>query len=376
MDDQSAFFDEAVQAKGVGRRLVHETIRGSAKLLFAVVPGVVQKKVDSLITSAPLVRPAPKIIGGVTNDHRFNACAFKYNDAYVIAVNWGTLIVLGDLAHRLMCIPEVFPWIGNPSSMALNGVFPPIKCDSAADVQAFLNARLLFVPRDVRRQQSAEMLAAHLLGFLVWHELRHMAAGHIDYLESEYGVSSLREFEAHGPLAEQAMVLQAMETDADEFATRLNMGEMLTLAETREQRADWVRWLLRDELDAVEVASVCAYLMFRVLDSPLGRVEDWTDLDHPPDIFRQLSVIKTATHVLAREQYADVGSRTWNDSQWKQRFFNITEKVFAARFGGTFCFTNWHRAVGPDGDAHRKKIDSCWNALLPSLSQFSYMKLV
>ena len=376
MDDQSEFFDEALQAKGVGRRLVHDAVTGPAKVLFDMVPQVVQKQLDALNKSAPLVRPAPKIIGGVNNDHRFNAYAFKYQDVYIIAVNWGTLIAMGDLMCNLLCIPEVFPWIGNSSTLPSTGVFPPIKCNSTSDISAFLDARLLIMPADTHRQIAAQLMTYYILDLLIWHEFRHITAGHVDCFESEYGLSSLREFGAERLTAEQAMVRQAMETDADEFATRFSMLHMLGIANTTNQLGESVRWLLSDELHTVEVASVCAYLFFRILDSPLGRVEDWDYLDHPPNVFRQFSVIVVATHVLADEQFADVWSRSWKDPQWRLHFFTITEKVFAARFGGTFSLTDWSTVLGSEGQAHRERIAKCWNALLPTLSRFSYIKLM
>jgi hypothetical protein len=108
-------FDEGLRALNLGSRYRVDA-SGAFGPLFATVEPAAREMRDQLIKEVGASKRIPEIFSGVNDDSAFNAVAAPLpGGRYIIAVNYGALILVHDIVHRLFCLPEFFPWVGDPS---------------------------------------------------------------------------------------------------------------------------------------------------------------------------------------------------------------------------------------------------------------------
>ncbi len=154
-------FDAAMRSAGLGRRY-HGDIAWLNNLAM-IVPECVDGILDILRKEArnadTNVRDIPDVLSGVSDGRTFNAMAFEHRGQYVVSLNYGVLILVQDLAHRLLCLPEVFPWIGNPSLEDARRQFHPTSSDAMEYMRAFIAEPKLVIPYDPVRRDAANILS-------------------------------------------------------------------------------------------------------------------------------------------------------------------------------------------------------------------------
>src|ERR1019366_3747963 len=108
-------FDEGLRKLKLGRQFNPDDPKAFGGLFSLVEPhaDVLRDRLAEALGPSKFI---PEILTGVNDDSTFNAVAVRLcATQYIIAVNYGTLILIHDLTHRLFCLPEFFPWVGDPS---------------------------------------------------------------------------------------------------------------------------------------------------------------------------------------------------------------------------------------------------------------------
>ena len=150
-------FDQALRGANIGRRFQTDDKRLSD--LALLVPGCVDGILESLRDAEPPsgvgTRGIPNVLSGVNESPAFNAFAIEHHGQYVLAVNYGVLILVQDLVYRLFCLPEVFPWVGNPTMEDPNRPFHPTSSDAMEYMRTFIAEPRQVVPKDLIRRDAA-----------------------------------------------------------------------------------------------------------------------------------------------------------------------------------------------------------------------------
>src|ERR1700689_4752301 len=97
-------FDEGLRTLNRGSRY---RVAASAPFgsLFATVEPVAREMRDQLVNEVGASKRVPEIFSGVNDVSSFNAFAASLPGGhYIIAVNYGALILVHDLVHRLFCL--------------------------------------------------------------------------------------------------------------------------------------------------------------------------------------------------------------------------------------------------------------------------------
>src|SRR6185295_4662619 len=141
-------FDAALRSAGLGRRYQGDIawLNNLAMTVPECVDGILEDLRKEARNGDTAVRDIPDVLSGVSDGKTFNAVAFEHGGQYVVALNYGVLILVEDLAHRLFCLPEEFPWIGNPSREDARRQFHPTSSDAMEYVRAFIAEPKLVIP--------------------------------------------------------------------------------------------------------------------------------------------------------------------------------------------------------------------------------------
>jgi hypothetical protein len=145
----------------------------------------------------------------------------------VIAVNFGTLLVLMSVFTRLLASPRVYPEVGN---IELEILQPPFLLER--------NETGLFVkehstPRCPVRRVFASMLSSQALLFLLFHEFSHLVNGHLSAVDIRKEVQLRRSNSRN-------IIDHTLEMDADAGAVTSSFNELIHgfFAETATIRED------------------------------------------------------------------------------------------------------------------------------------------
>jgi hypothetical protein len=125
-------------------------------------------------------------------DGRVNAYVFKHEGEYFIAVNTGTVVMLGLIFSRMLADQKLFLHIGDPASESPE---QPLLQRLIPDAEEMYQSGDLVVckPKTEARLYYQNHVRAHALRFLVGHEIAHITLGHVDYLEAVYGTTIFSE---------------------------------------------------------------------------------------------------------------------------------------------------------------------------------------
>jgi hypothetical protein len=269
-------FDEGLRAHNLGNRYSVST-SSSFGWLFALVEPLAQEMRDQVIREVGPSQRVPEILAGVNEDSAFNAIAAPSpNGGYIIAVNYGALILVHDLVHRLFCLQEFFPWVGDPSKEDRNRQFHPTCNDALVYMRKVIANPRGAKPRDRRREQAAVVLIPLAVTFLVAHEFRHIIGGHLDWLKTHCGKASISEILGIEGVPHDGLALQALEMDADGFAMYYTLMRALQIANCPEDDVrPSFRGIITTPLQALQAALACALVMIGTFFRPPGPPEEW-----------------------------------------------------------------------------------------------------
>jgi hypothetical protein len=369
MSAEPDLFDEALQASGLGRRYILSGERSKfPDNIFAVVEPLVTDMRDRLVSGGMYV---PEILGGVSDDSSFNAFAFAHDGRYVISVNYGALILLTDLVHRLFCLPEAFSWVGDPRAEDASRAFHPLSNDAQSYMRRFIADPRPVIPKNLPRRRAAVFLLPLAIEFIIAHELRHIVGGHLDWLKKHSGGFCISEAER---LVEPAtgMAYQPLEQDADEVAMYHTLARTLALAE-RPQDEVPIHWrgVIVTPEHALEVALLCGIIMVGTFLGQWGMPEKWPYYTHPPPGVRHGMNIVAANKALPKLGREDLRLTTTANLAWLARFSNFALVRIWNRIGNPDRRDEMLMSFGPPGQHHLAEVMKAWNNIQPEVAKFA-----
>jgi hypothetical protein len=316
-------FDEVLRSAGVGRRYEGDIawLNELATTVPVCVDGVLEKLRKEAQDDETYVRDIPDVLSGVSDDKTFNAMAFEHCGQYVIAVNYGVLILVHDLVNRLLCLPEIFPWIGNPSLEDARREFHPTNSDAMEYMRAFIAEPKRVIPKDPVRRDAAKLLFVAAIEFIVSHELWHILGGHVRWDASCMGERSLAEVGNNRRLP-NGIAYQALEMDADAFAVWVSLLRSLALAAAPHDVGNFSR-VITNQVQAVETTIICALVMVGAFLGGKSTPAEWAELSCPPAGVRHGMNIAAADRALRRLGEHEVRARTTGNMAWVTGFSKL-----------------------------------------------------
>lgn len=313
------------------------------------------------------LREPPEIIFDYVDDSRLGACAFRHNSHGIIAVNLGTLILIQDLFLRFMSHPNVLPEIGDATQeIVAHQVFPVY--DDAKQLIAQLAAQDLtlasFHPHDKERFGLAGLLINISENFLIAHEYRHIQAGHVDYRPKK----PLQELVGLADSDSEGLMLQALEMDADMYASKQVLRSIIRAAERPNEREESLLPAQRDAKAAVFNALFAIYSLFRVFGTGDVNRDKWNRLTHPPLRVRQTLVGAAVFEALSDWNRDDLHSTV------ADAFKNVVAECEGAfeRITGEGCrLDSLREAMSAEGAEHVDRIMTSWREMEEELSKHS-----
>jgi hypothetical protein len=174
----------------------------------------------------------------VVDDLSLNALAFIYEGHEFVGINAGVGISIPLIYFSMLSQPWSFATIGNASSEEQQ----PISIDkllfasgkaSAIGAATNLNS-YVSSPQDPVRFHYGATLGMRAWHFLLFHEIGHIARGHLPYLHErgfmpEVSSQTLKLMEFDGGVSNQTRkVLRVLESDADSIAARIQVEGLLS----------------------------------------------------------------------------------------------------------------------------------------------------
>jgi hypothetical protein len=215
------------------------------------------------------------------DDSRLNAYAVKKDNEYEIGIYRGAIEHLFGTFYCLLSSKEFLSKFGDSSkeNLSLNVLQPlPIRKSDSDAWEDFP------CPIDDTRQKLALFLATNALQFLVFHEVGHILAGHLELRHLLQNDAEL--FEVGGTHSRRSVLSQACECDADIFAT-----DVTNYIETHDTMSNHVHEMFgsRDRTPAqtsIILHMVAWGILFRILN---GRMLEENDIilgTHPHPAIR------------------------------------------------------------------------------------------
>lgn len=147
----------------------------------------------------------------------FNASAYGDDASYRIDIAHSIPLLILVLFSKIFEDAEVFPWIAADGAIVADFATPFVTDLKAYDFRESWTIRL-----SEPRAFAAQMMADMTTSFVLFHEIGHVASGHVDALAHHEGRNALLEFESYAVrLPETIERRQAWEADADAFACTL-----------------------------------------------------------------------------------------------------------------------------------------------------------
>jgi hypothetical protein len=160
-----------------------------------------------------------------------NAVAGRRKQSYLICAYRPLIACIQTLSAALWAHPEVFPWIGDVSSLSVrvkaDAPDPPgfefLKYPESKVVNNFITSETRFDLRSIKGSGEARIngfweTSRKGLQFLWGHEMAHVLYGHLDFASRYFGVRELFEAPDSSPLAMPSELSQFLEYVADKDA--------------------------------------------------------------------------------------------------------------------------------------------------------------
>jgi hypothetical protein len=371
-------FDEALRAKNIGHRFQCKRpgwwLDELALGLPGIVDGILRPMRDERLARGDDASTIPDVLSGISDSPDFNAFAFEHEGQYVLAVNYGALILVEDLVKRLFCLPEVFPWVGNPKAEDPNRLFHPTSNGDAMEyMRRFIAEPRRADPRDPPRRMAAMLFLVAAVEFIVSHELWHILGGHVRWYQERTAGLTLAEIrDPNRP--DDGIDYQALEMHADGFAVWVSLLRTLGMARTEGSPPDLPR-VVTNPVQAVEATLICALLMVGTFLGRFSPPLDWPKLTHPPPGIRHVMNVAAAARSLRHMGEHDVGAATTDNKAWVMSFGNFVLQHISMRIGNPNWYEVLRLSFGPTGIEHMEKVRERLVQLRPELDGFAHIQL-
>jgi hypothetical protein len=300
-----------------------------------------------------------------------NAAAFSVSGKYFIGVTWGALAALHMLFFRMLAHPGVLVDIGNSAAEDANVPLIPLL---GSDVRLPLEAGYTAIwPRDPIRMQYARLLWNTAFGFLVGHEVAHIANGHVDWRGKNQGTPFIAELGWTGSIAEDRLDRQVIEWDADSLAATHAAHSFRRSFEKSRETPPVLELVFQDEADTFFSLFFAISGLFRLFGDTPFTGADLGQVSYPPERLRQFMVFLTI--------------RYYVETRWDPALVESIEKAminagvhaelaFQAITGKSHAIQGMLDAGSPEAMEHLRRLESHWQAKMRAeLLPFAYAKL-
>jgi hypothetical protein len=289
-----------------------------------------------------LIKTEPRIIFGINDSPLLNAYAFKYDGFYIISFNVGSIAILADFFLRFLSNPTVLLNVGQSNREVDRGQNLPVQTD--ANVRLFRregqSVRVDFCfPLDEERMMFALALSFLSLDFLVAHEIRHILAGHVDYLESVAGLTHIAEAGSFGSNRERLMIRQAIEMDADSFGACVTVQFALLGHEQQDAIESVFLPVVADLRSALNYACISIDMLFKIfsITIPQHGPSYWWMATHPPAHARRSIALGAASEFVRRRGWEHL-YREFAEGHLFAEVFTLSEHLLQACFGHALAY--------------------------------------
>lgn len=365
--DDADLFDEYGRLSRMGRRFNGAGLRTE---VTDVYDRYIRRARAAIASASQNLPKLPVVYADFVVNPAFNARAFKHKDRYFIAFSHGLPLILARVIYRMLADRRLFPQVGDPK--AESGSLPLFaQLEPDATKLSASNAGAV-IPKNAQRRQYAIRLCDIVFDFLAAHEITHIAHGHVDYREAEYGIPSVSETDWLANTRAGNLESQAMEFDADSAAARVLVNTVKAMVSNRDQMVPEVSELYQDPARAMFNLAVAVCIMFRLFgDSRMSGV-DLSAKRHPPVRWRQMMILNMMGN------YVD---QSWDSSLTGAveaaltRAIADVEEAFELITGSAQQVHGLHDAWGADGWTYATTVTDCWNnTLRPKVAKYAYIE--
>ncbi len=200
----------------------------------------------------------PPVYLDYVNNGLLNAAAAEKGGQAFVGINWGTVVILGDLFCRMLAHPEVLKRIGNPAAEVLDEACLYGITYDGNDLQkrrwgeAGPTGKQVWAatPKDPLRLHCSELLRLLALDYIFVHELAHIGYGHTAYLAGKK-CPLLLELNSPNQSADLQLTRQSLEMNADAFAISLSLNVFLGNRAHLMKKVPGIEPLVQEEKTAV-----------------------------------------------------------------------------------------------------------------------------
>ena len=297
MDVKERRLDELLKDFRLGGRFPHES--GPRSLALGTYLQKAKRFVADLAADTRRLRDLPELVVGMAASKDINAIAIRdIDNTYYIGICQGVFDGLIDIFLRLLSRPEVFTWL--------------------VDVPG-ADAR---IPSGLTRRQAAAIwMASTAADFLMYHEIRHVIGGHLDYRPRVDNASFIMEATSSGGRPEVNLVLQAFEHESDTFAAVALLGCFFSREPLSSLNLPFLDGYDDNDKPRMVLNLVIGAILglLRLFGGTLKDYDQWDQDNHPPAEVRRVSIAG----------YAAMHMRDWGQTALANNRDAIKDSVMA-----------------------------------------------
>lgn len=301
----------------------------------------------------------------ITNNDNFrisiSGLPSKQKKIYRINYDISVFRMLYDTIYVTLSNTNFFPGIGKSSSTF---AIPTIEVPSWGLLDAAIanNDPIFF---DEERKELHEFIYTLCLHFIVRHEIRHIANGHIDYLVNRTSSEFVEGF-ANGLTAIDS---QTIEMDVDSCVAVGFLNGFLNIP----SQLNHIPSKLRDTESIFESFLFALKIIFYCLPSKkVSSLQEAETLSHPNSTLRYFYSFTAGLSYLQENNpdLFDLFGRTYQRS-WS--FFEILSEQKVINTDKFWDDYNW--SMSDEGQNHAHRIWDNWNQWIPKLEPYATLKL-
>ena len=374
MQSDSELFDEAVNSVGLGSRLP-DGARLRLIPTFSEYKAFAEQRIEGFRSGGKTLKPFPRVLVDYMDSLEVGAWAFPYKSIYVIALNYGTVLILHSLSNRLLCSREVLPEIGNVASETDNLPVFPLTSDFKEFSACMLSLGLSpedIIPKDPDRKTIADFIAFISIYFLLGHEFRHIQAGHVDYGKNRFNLNYISETPLPSPNLDVNMKRQAMEWDADKFSAQAIVAGIWINRSIVLRYPESLNPVFANHKLTFLLCLIAFTLLFRLFDDDKPQPPEWKSCTHPPSRNRRIMLITDASILMGV-----MGQHILNESEVNYvvaQSATIIDLLLPV-VGFSAFDRDYSMLVTKEGLRHWQEIVTTWGAIYSDLQKHSYTQL-
>jgi hypothetical protein len=364
MKNDETIFDAWIRSEGWGERLDFTRLPPERLVLHAAYLDRTQAARASAASNHSTV---PAVYANFVRNPQFNAVAFKSEGRYFIAYCDGVPAILRIVIDRILADRRLFQHVGDLSLESPEArVLGQIPLDAAELCEAFPHG---FGPNGPLRRMYAINLGRIAFDFLISHELAHIANGHVDYIDAQYGIAAVSETWSPPSTRSGYLEMQAMEFDADCTAAYVLMNTLKSQLANVHSLSPELAEFYRDPVSAIFDTAVGMCIIFRLLGDSRMHGADLSGDDHPPNRWRQMMILNAMGNYV--EQQWDPQLVVPVEAALTKAIANV-EEAFEMITGLGQQVGGLHDAWHDVGWSYATTITDCWNYVLcPKLAQYA-----